>query len=613
MFASFRTASRLTRPAALAALLLCLAPCARAADNGAPPRAAGRYKALIVCVPSCADAALPALKRAPESAKLLAAALLKLKYRVTRLDGGDATAKNVVDWLESNAAPKDSDLVILALIGHGGRRGDDTYFLTVKATQDRGGLELDAIDVRGAKGKWPLVVIVDCCQTKLPAGKPPVRLAGLAGIKRGEGAVFRGPAGKTGHKGRTWLYSTQPGEPAFDKHDLVSALVAGLEIDPKTRRFRADPFFRVPGHRDRGKALSLYDWFFFGVNKVMQDHEMRQMARVRPGIPALRTLLAQPDPPGPPGKPAQGTDEISLLDYWRPQHGDLTAEADAGNQTWRISRPAGAVKAPWIGGYVDEPGEGFDTTGRAVFIELLASWAPFHKGVPIVGIDVKFVDQANGNTHVHKGAYAIPHQPTRVRRVLKARQVMWCKIELEPKKRLNYFAITDVPRGCVITIRRVLLAPAARLVPREAAQAVNVLARWWVGDMGRVEKQGLRCATEVVGGRRVTRVDRGPGWVGGVVGPPIWVAAGDAVEVVVENTAPDKAQVLIELKEYFTVLAGEVIELPPGRSTRRFTVTRAGLVNYFAITKPTADLRFYAVTLKPRPPRVAGAEKAPQP
>lgn len=567
---------------------------AEARGEGPPP--AGRYKLLIVVAPTCADLQLPVLRRAPDSAGKLADAFRRLHYSAIVLSGKDATASNILDWLKRNANPQSSDLVILTLIGHGGERQGKPWFLTSEATQATGGLDLSKVNELATAGKWPLVMVVDACRLPLLPGKGP----NIAG-----GAVFRGPTSRTGDVPRTQLFSTQPGEPAFDKHDLVTALADGLEIDPQTKRFRADPWFRVPGDQEgaRGNCLSLFSWFLHAVTKIMVEHEMRQQAHVVPGIPDLDTLLAQPDPPGPPTAPppARGPD-LDLLELWRPQHGAYQSKASLDGYMWVINVPAeGAGNDPWLGGHVAELGEGFDTTGKAVFAELLASFSPFERWPPTevtIGLDTKFVDEANNNSFVSSDG-------RKPRRVVATNRVTWCKVPLAPGKRLNYFAVTDLPQGCVLTLRRLFLGPAAQALPAEAERSVNVLARWWVGDAAQVDVRALRFTTEVIGGKRVLRVEAGTGWVGGVVGPPVFVSQGDTLEVAVENTSAAEAQVLLELKEDFTALARANLRLPPGRSLQRVSVNINGLVNYFAITKPAAALRIYSITLKPEHPAAA--------
>ena len=88
-------------------------------------------------------------------------------------------------------------------------------------------------------------------------------------------------------------------------------------------------------------------------------------------------------------------------------------------------------------------------------------------------------------------------------------------------------------------------------------------------------------------------------------GPPIWVSSGNEVELEIENTGRRAAQVLVEIKQKYTVLGARVLQLPPGRSTQRFPIKSPGLADYFAVTKPTADLRFRAIRLEHGSPNVA--------
>lgn len=565
---------------------------------------AGRYKLLIVAVEKYRDTRLVGLTRPLQSASQLEKVFRGLHYQVTVLRDQEATADEVQRWLEKNAVRQESDLVLLVLIGHGVQRGGRGFFLTSEATLAEGGIDIGEIDRLGAEGDWPLVGIVDACRTEAPDTKR-AAVGMLPGLMSGEeGGIFRGSSSASGYRHRTWLFSTLPGQVAFDQADLIGALARGLEVDPETKRFKGDPWFRTPSDKNpsAGEDLSLMWWFYYGVTQTMQAHKMKEIAQIVPGQPELETSLT-PHQPSDRTKP----DEVSLLELWYPQHGDYTCQPVIGGYGAEIAPPAaGARNEPWIGGFIEERGAGFDTTGKALFAELLIVFSPLDPWPQphvSIGLDAKYVDEANRN-------FWVTLDGTKTWQMLKQAVPTWCKIPLAPAKQLNYFAVTDLPPGAVLTIRRLVLADATKPIPAQAEATANLLASWWVGDPGHLDPSALQFSREIVGGRQALRIGRGSGWCGGTLGPPVWVSPNDRVEMTVENTGIEEAQVLLEIKQDRAVLGRQVLHLQPGVSKASFTVSVAGLANYFAVTKPTADLRFYAIELRPAPVKaVSKAEK----
>lgn len=597
-------------------LLAALAAKAPGQEDGANPPPDLRYKVLVVVAPKCKDPALPRLKNVSASGQKIAQAFRKLRYEVTLLaEGvpkadGKPTAAEVRGWLDKIAVPESTKLAFLILAGHGVQRANGTdkepWFLTSDATQTKGGVSLEEIDRQGRKQKWPLAIVVDACRVDVVLPKPK-----QGTTTDGQAALYRGPltvaaiAGRSQH--RTRISSARPGDVAPDWNDLVTELAAGLEIDPDTKRFRADPWFQVAGGQKpaKGNSLSILSWFHYGLTKYTYRHGLRHCPQVIPGSPDLDVVFVQANPPGPPlGPPVFPPPQVSnvnLLRNWRPQHGNFVARPAHDGHAWKITvPPEGAGRYPWIAGYVAEQGEGFETTGKALFVELLATFSPldpFPPATMAIGLDAKYIDATNRNFWVAKEG--------KVRRVVTPSRTTWCKISLEPKKKLNYFAVTDLPSGCVVTVRQLYLADDKHQVPTEAGGSIDVMARWWTGDAGQIDPQALRFGIEVVNGSRALRVGAGTGWMGGILGPRLWVSPGNEVELEIENTGRRAAQVLVEIKQKYAVLGARVLQLPPGRSTQRFPIKSPGLADYFAVTKPTADLRFHAIRLERGSPNVA--------
>jgi Caspase domain len=610
--------ARRLAPVPIVALVAGLFFAIRAPAEPPRDREQGEYQFLAVAAPKCADAGLKKLTNPVRSARKIAAAFRKLHYEVSVLEEDNATAARVMKWVKERAGNKRTKLAVMALVGHGCRRGGDDWFLTRDATRARGGVSMKEIDQLGERGNISLVTVIDSCREEVApapravAAKPAARGAGPGPIHR----LMRGDAdldamtGTSAH--RTRLYSARPGEVVPDEKDLVEALAEALEVDPRFKRFRGDPWFQVPGHRsEAGAPLTLRDWFFYGITRHMERQGLRRSAQLVPGSPALTTPIARAHPLGLPVAPppfiGRAAGGLNLLPRWKPQHGGYDDEPAHDEAAWLISVPAdGARGEPWKGGFLHQSGEGFPVQDRgrpqALFAEVVANFGLFDGFAPEavrVGLDAKFVGRTRDEW--------VSHDRQKRLFVVRTGIPTWCKIDLLQKKGtlVNYFGISDIPSSCVVTIRQLWLAPAGVRVPAGVDREVDLLSRWWTGNQGRLGPGALGFSFLPAGDRRILHVQAGKGWVGGALGPPLWVVGGQEVELLVENRDSVKGRFLFEVKEGYGQLGARNLTVKPGMNTLRLRLDGNGLANFLAVSSPTRSIYIHAIVLKPGPVNLA--------
>jgi hypothetical protein len=597
-----------------------------------PPDSRQKYKALIVCVDHYDDPALPSLRHPVAVGLELAAAFRTLRYEVTvhvdkqalprareRLPAevkvDVASADQIRRWLDG-LKPEETRLAFLVLIGHGVERLKRPWFLTGEARPAEGGFDLAEVDERASEyGKghktrdkpWPLAIVVDACRGDVePASRSEVATPGPIGEPGRPGTRFaelgpgaRGDLEKTGFRRVTRLLSTRSGKLAADsEHDLIHALIEGLRIEKSSRGFVAAPS-RTAG------PLSLFDLFHFGVTKMSYERRLEQMAEVEVGLPSLSELVGQSEPPGPPvGRPPVGPEDIDLLPPWRPEHGHYNYNPQRGRALELSSLPREQPREPWIAGYVAEPGEGFDTTVKALFVEVLLTdpqeplaGRPAPPSVSI-GIDAKYVNLPDPDVWLTPDG-------KKTHFALVPYQVAWCKLPLQPGRKLNYVGFSDGLHQWPwhkLVVRQMHLGAADRGVPPAAGALVDLLPRWWGTDTNWLDENALPVSTRVVNGRTVLSVGRGKdgtGWRGGALGPGVWVSKGDTVEVEIDNPSGKDVRVLVHVKDEFTRLGEERLSVTPGRSRYSVPINRNGQFNYFALARPSGDLLLLSLSVKP--------------
>jgi hypothetical protein len=594
------------------------------------PDSRQKFKVLIVAVDHYDDPALPPLKQAVNGGIKLAGAFRPLRYEVTVLVDRPSLARArerlpegmrvdvaglepVHRWLEA-LEPGETRLAFLVLVGHGVERTGRPWFLTPEAKPDEGGFDLAEVDERASAyardpnshdRPWPLALVVDACRRDVPTPKGaepstpgPVREPGRPGTRFAElGAGKRGDVKLTGFRRVTRVISTRAGKTAEDtEHDLIDALAEALRIE-RDQRF-------VAASSRAAASLSLFDFFHFGVTKMSYDRRLEQLADVEVGSPSLTELLGQSDPPGPPaGRPPVGPRDVDLLPLWRPEEGAFDYRPQRGRALTLFCPRLEEPKDRWIAGFVAEPGEGFDTTGKALFAEVLlgdpqmpVAGRPAPRSVS-VAIDAKYVNHPAADVWLSPGG-------EKTFFALVPSQVTWCKLPLEPGGKLNYIGVSDGlerwPRY-KLTVRQMYLGDAKAAVPAADAGA-NLLPRWWGTDANWWDENALPVTTGTVDGRTALRVGRGKngtGWRGGALGPGVWVSKGDVVEVEIQNSSDADVQVLLHVKDEYVRLGEERLTVAPGRARYRVPVALNGQFNYFALLRPSGDLLLLSMAVKP--------------
>ncbi len=575
-------------------------------DEPLPPAVRKAYVALLVAVPKCADLDMKTLQYVVPSSARLAAQLKALKYDVTEMKGEEATPAAIKNWLTTHATKDKCDLALLAYGGHGVERAGVQYLLTSEATARTGGVSVSELDDLASRKEMPLTLILDCCRTDAGPAIPPRQKAMLPGAETNAlKNALKGSDGKKGLNNCTSFY-TAPRDTAVPdaNRDLISILAEGLERNPDTKRFRATPLLSSLTHTPDENALSLRAWFTYAIVQSMLQAGLSLQAYVQPGRVPLETYMAQADPLGPPRlkmTPAEaGTDE-DLLKHWRPKHGDLAAACEPRNGGSWVVRSAATGNLPFVGGFLAEMGDGFPIKeGMVVYAEFSASSSPLIEPPErfSIGVDLKYVDSANTNSFVSADGKASACELT-------YGKPFWRKFHLAPGKKLNYFAVTNPPKGTVLTLQHLVIGPDLpndpRNRPTSATANISLFRRWWVGMVGFGSgTPSPHPAAELADGVRALRVSKGQGWVGGIVAPSEFVASEAVVTWDLENLENAPATVLLELKEGEGVLGSEIVTLKPRQQTTvNVRVERPGLLDYLAVNNPTGDIRIRSAELKP--------------
>jgi len=591
----------------ICALPVRAAPAARAQETSANPPC----KVLIVAAPRCREET--GVFRDPLKFPLVSGAKLKVAFELLGLPvkfyrDEEATAGAVRSWLNKEAC--DARLPILFFIGHGYQRDGDDVMLTADATprDKKSGLSRGEIRTIARRNRLPLIVVYDACRS-VPQGQR--RIPRVVAERAQRGGDDRGVTTRHGIQFPIFLYSTQPGEPAADELDLCSSLVKGLEILPRTGRFRADPWFRFPQNVDRpsSKDLTLKWWFHYGISELLAQQDLQQIPGLLGAVDLLDGIVLA-SPPGSPMLPKEGPKGVSLLELWWPQHGKHLCKSVFQGAAWMIKRSELTNTDPYKGGYLAPRGgkSGFEIAGRSLFVEVIATAEINNETAPevvVIGLDAKNVTPPRPdiwlNRHPVISANDSPDVP-KTHHAIALDRATWCKVELQPRGTMNYFAVSDVPPKCAVIIRRIILADAGLSLPVDTSATVDLLARWWVDSTGRADADVLQFGLEQVATRRVLYFMKGKGWVGGRVAPLVWVSSNDQVEVKLENLSNQNATVILEVKQGYLPLAGKRLSLAPGESTHVLPIEADGLLDGAAVTEPTAKIRVLSMVVKPRTP-----------
>ncbi len=627
-----------------ACLLGLVALLSNAAGNAAgrpfaqPPKAPpGKLTAMIVAFERYKHRDLKALTFPVKSAVGLAKELQRLKYEVIFVTGpesieaikkdlagratleavrdGAALRKRVSRWIEDDAAK--AQLGILLFTGHGVARQGTSWFLAAHDGPEDGGVSVKEVNECVAKKAAPVVLVFDACRTPVnaapPARRPPAAKPARGGrgaesprplsgvdIERAQGngvliafGPQRGPRSKTRFLRPTVLFASQADHRVVDSPaDLTASLARGLQRRAGNR-FMAHCVGML-SDADDPATLSLQAWFHYAITEVLRSTKLQQPHDLKVGFPNLDAVVAQLGRGGAAVLPAAGVSRTrDLTGLWVPQHGGYLCEPIPHGLGWRITGPTGRViTEPWVSGFVAGNGAGYDTSGKALFIDYLVDpkAQPRRPLKTAFGIDGKQVIAGFPDLHLlgqgHKWpATGLTGQPALI------------KIPMLANSTLNYIGFTDLqalPVEYDLVIRRIYLAD-ARLTPRAAATApVPLLPRWWAADADK-NAGGLPVQLVQEKSRSGLKIGKGRAFRGGALAPPVWVRKGDKLElhlINLEKTRPLTVQ--FQLKEGFKHLIPQhkgKLTLPPG-STRKqvLTIEADGQADYFVVAEPSGDV-----------------------
>jgi hypothetical protein len=570
-------------------------------------------RVLIAMVPRCADPALDGLG-AMSSGDDLAKRLQQLRFRVTKLNGTDASPEAILEWMRQ---AKGADRVLVVLMGHGvervftddrdpTRRFPQQVFLTSEAKIAEGGLYELEMEHEARQAGYPAVFIFDTCRTKEVMALDRADPRHAAAIREGERVRKLEDllgVGKPASSLAT-LYAAQSGARAANEDGLTASLIEALAFNQAARRFS--------GQRDR-EGMRFLEWFQYAAGRMIERKRLSQMPSLHDARGLVDQYFVSSVTEGP--APIAGTFQVhralDLNRIWRPDHGGF----DRQEIEHLPNRFIGKHDNAFVGGYVaskthgeasenEERLAGFLTDGRALFLEVVATVVPTSGDPPAVvpfGVDVKSSYTNEQEFLVNQGG--LTHDAT-----VRPGRVEWIRVPLQPGNRFNYFALTHLNEQTVFTVRRMFLDESGRAAPELPWNGV-VTDRWWPGSAGRVNDV-LPFEVERIDSAEVVRVLKGDGWIGGRVAPGVWVAAGDMVELTLENLSSDAAQVTVSLNqvgEGSTVeLASDRITAESGSKTYQFKVDRSGFVNEMIVSRPEKDFRFFRVEILPKAQVSAG-------
>jgi len=577
--------------------------------------------------------------------------LQSTKVIVDEANDGETLFKTVSKWMTTTEAAH-PPLSLLVLVGHGEERGKIPYYLCRDDAPGQDGMSMSAVEeATSQRPELPLVIVYDACRKAAPQialnikdrnGKPIEQPGTPPGPNTPESSEAsaadryqsRGDSVKFTNASNNYptvLYACRSDKSAVDAEDLTHHLSKFLKFDNDVRTFIK---WSCPELKVALNDLTLFEWFYYGIVRVLGKSDLKQSHEIRVGSVPLTATVARLNQ----GKvvgPKKKYEEINVISEFHPLWGQFESSFDDA-VGWVITHPAaGLQKDTYKDGTLGDA-DGYETAGRVLKMDVVPTYLGEAKSLtsvlPYFMLKTQLTYHFPGSEKyidLSDNDHQLPVSFNRVQTIIKP---LWTipKGPRQPAYGLNDFGVAlhgkpanPWPPNTSLTILNLKLASAPESDPLVQStctpMTMYVLGHWFPGDQAADNRGaklkvtvGFRSADGV--GVRLEQSDPARGLIrcGGEIYPPVYIPADNDLVLDVVNTDRSRdASLSVELlrmnkdnETEHSFISGKTVTIPAGTTRPATTILLkgSGYANYLGLGTNAKSVLIRSITIKPGDP-----------